>query len=67
MIRRSDSVAPSPTQEAGQTGSDRKSNAESGEQRGYTAQNPTPLNAQDLQPPKGGTGVERPKPETPSK
>ena len=37
------------------------------ERRGYTAQNPTPLNVQDLKPPKGDTAVQGPKAPSPGK
>ncbi len=36
-------------------------NSEHPEQRGYTAQSTTPLNASDLKPPKGDTAVQPPK------
>lgn len=38
-----------------------------GEDRGYSAQNPTPLNPQDLKPPSGDTAVQPPKDTAPKK
>lgn len=41
-------------------------NSRPSERRGYTAQNPEPLNPQELKPPRGDTAVQPPK-DPPSK
>ena len=64
MIENSDRTDHS-SRDQGHPASDRKT--DNGEQRGYTAQNPTPLDPQQLKRPKGDTAVERPKPQSTSK